>query len=101
MSENLDLVRSIYADWERGDYTSVGWAHPDIEWVMTDGPTPGRWTGVAAMAQGWRDFLGAWEGHRTRAEELRELDDRRVLALASASARGRTSGIEVEQWTSV
>ena len=72
--ENVDLVRSIQAAWERGDYTSVEWAHPDIEFVIADGPTLGRWTGVVGMADAWRDFLGAWEGYRVEADEYRELD---------------------------
>lgn len=95
--ENVDLVRSIYAAWERGDYTSTEWAHPEIEHVFADGPTPGSSTGLAGMAEGWRDFLTAWEGFSPKVDEYRELDGERVLVLFHYSGRGRASGLEVGQ----
>jgi ketosteroid isomerase-like protein len=72
MSANLDLVRSIYADWERGDFSSVQWA--------------------AA-----RDWVSAWKDWHAEAEEYRELDGERVLVLSRRGGRGKTSGLEIER----
>jgi ketosteroid isomerase-like protein len=98
-SPNLDLVRSICEAWVRGDWSSVEWAHPEIEYVVVDLPSPGTWTGVAGIAEYWRDFLSAWEDYRIEAEEYRELDDGRVLVLAHARGRGKASGLEASVFT--
>jgi hypothetical protein len=92
---NLDLVRSIYADWERGDFTSTEWAHPEIEYVQADGPSPGNWKGVATMASVFRDWLSAWEEWTAKSAEYRELDSGRVLVITTRSGRGGTSGLEI------
>jgi ketosteroid isomerase-like protein len=97
MSENLDLVRSIFAAWGRGDFRSTDWADPELELVIADGPAPGRWTGTWGMAEAWRDLLGAWEGLRSEAEKYLELDAETVLVLAHFSGRGRSSGLDLAQ----
>ena len=94
-SANLELVRSLYAVWERGDYSSVEWADPDIELVSVDGPTPGTWRGLAGLAEGWRDFLTAWDDWRAVGEDYFELDGERVLALVRMGGRGKASGLDV------
>ncbi len=97
MSENLDLVRSLHRDhWERGDFFAhAEWAHPEIECVMVDGPTPGRGTGLAGMARVWRDVISAYNEFSVEAHEYRELDEGRVLVLVRFSGRGRVSGLEI------
>ena len=98
MSENLDLVRSIFAAWERGDYGSAEWADPEIEFVIADGPSPGRWTGLAGMAEGWRDVAGSLgRVPFRRRTNYRVLDDERVLVLFRPSGRGKTSGLDLAQ----
>ena len=92
---NSDLVRSIYADWECGEFGRVEWAHPDIEYTDVDGLSPGSVTGLKAMAARWRDFMTDWDDFRAEAEEYRELDDERVLVFHRFSGRGKTSGVEV------
>jgi ketosteroid isomerase-like protein len=95
MSENLDLVRSIYADWERGDFSSTEWVDPEIEYVIADGPAPGAWRGLAGMAEGTRDIVSPWEQFRTQPEVFRELDDERVLVLTQMGGRAKTSGVDL------
>ena len=94
-SAHLDLVRSIYAAWERGDFSSAEWADPNIEYVHADGPSPGSWTGLPAMREGFRDWADAWEEYRVTAEEFHELDDDRVLVLNDSGGRGKASGLEL------
>jgi ketosteroid isomerase-like protein len=95
MSENLDLVREIYADWERGDFSETEWANPEIEFVTVGGPEPGRVKGLTAMEERFRDFLTAWEDIRPDVEEYRELDAERLLVLVHRVARGKTSRLEI------
>jgi hypothetical protein len=94
-SENVELVRSIYGAWERGDFSSTDWADPKIEYVHVDGPLPGRWTGTADMATAWRSWLAAWEEFRVVAVEYCELDDERVLVLNNQGGRGKASGLDL------
>jgi ketosteroid isomerase-like protein len=95
-SANLELVRSIYAAWERGDYSNAEWAHPEIEWVNAiDGPSPSRGTGLAGMAESWREYISAFEELHHEADEYLELDGERVLVLQHFSGRGKKSGLDL------
>jgi ketosteroid isomerase-like protein len=88
-------VRSIYADWGRGDFSSAEWTHPEIEVVIADGPEPGASKGVAGALERASTILDAWEDWRPEVEEYRALDDERVLVLTRRGARGKTSGAQV------
>jgi len=99
MSSNLELVRSIYADWERGDFRSTAWVDPSIELVVAEGLERDVLQGRDSAAQGWREWLSAWDGYRARADEYRVLDDERVLVLGRMSGRGRIGGVSSETET--
>jgi ketosteroid isomerase-like protein len=102
VSENLDLVRSIYADLGRGDFfgRTREWAEPQMEYVLMDGPSPGTFTGLTEIARGLREMLSPWRDLRDVIDEYRELDDERVLVLLRFDLRGKTSGLGLDaSWT--
>jgi ketosteroid isomerase-like protein len=96
-SANLDLVRMLYATWERGDFSSNEWADSEIEFVIADGPEPGRWTGLTGLRDGYRTIVNAWDGFHPDVSEFRQLDEERILVTIRFSARGKASGLEIGQ----
>ena len=98
-SSNLDLVRSIYAGTERGDFSTSEWADPEIEYVVADGPEPGSVRGLDGLGSGFGVFLSTWDDFRDEAEAYRELDPTRVLVLNKLSGRGKTSRLRIGQNT--
>jgi len=91
--ENVEIVRSIIAAHERGDYASADWADPEIEYVIADGPDARVFKGQAAMANAWRAVLSAYRDYSSVIEEIREIDDESVLVLGSFKGGGKASGI--------
>jgi ketosteroid isomerase-like protein len=96
-TDNLSNVRSISAAWGRGDYSSVEWADPEIEFVVADGPEPGLRTGLEGLAPSLLEFQSSWEEYHSEAVEYRELDDERLLVLTVAKGRVKASGLQVGQ----
>jgi ketosteroid isomerase-like protein len=97
MSENLDLVRSIYAAWARGDYTASDWADPNIEFVWVGGlEDVEAWSGITAMAEGWRAILEPLDDWHAVPDEFRDLGDERVLVLVRGTGRGKASGVPIQ-----
>jgi ketosteroid isomerase-like protein len=95
-SANVDLVRFIFVTFARGDFTrALEWAHPEIEFVISDGPSPGCWRGLSGLTAGWYGFLAAWEDFRVEVDEYREIDSERVLVLNRFGGRGKTSGLDI------
>ena len=97
--ENVELVRSIFAARERGDFTDAGWAHPQIEYVVVDGPEPTSYKGLAGLTQAMREMLSPWDHYHGHVEECRELDAERVLVLLQARGRGKASGLELDAFS--
>jgi ketosteroid isomerase-like protein len=89
--ENVEIVRSILADWARGDYSSVDWADPHIEFLAAADPFETR--GRDALGRRWREFLKEWDHFATTPERFIDAGDDGVLVFVRFEGRGRASGI--------
>ena len=83
--------------WAKGDWGSAEWADPDIEFEIVGGLEEGRWRGVAEMAESWATRMRAWKDLRAVPDDIREVDDERVLVLLRNQGSGKGSGIEIDE----
>ena len=95
--ENVDTVRSLFPAFNRRDIAGLlATLDPDVEWVPIMAVLEGRVYRGHEGVKEWIEHLDEyWELFEVNAEEFRDLGDR-VLALGRWRARGRVSGVGLE-----
>lgn len=95
MSEqNVEIVRSVYDGWARGDFTDVEVFHPQVEFEMPDWPDGAAARGLEAMRRAWREALSAWDDFRAEPRDFIAAG-KHVVVVNHIHARGKGSGMEV------
>jgi ketosteroid isomerase-like protein len=94
--ENVEVVRSLLAAFDRGDYeAALALIDPDVEWAEPPYlPGSGVQRGHEGIRRGWARWLGEWEWFNVEPVEFIDAGDR-VMVHGTNRARGRASGVEV------
>jgi ketosteroid isomerase-like protein len=98
MSEqNVDTVRRLFPAFNRRDIAALlDTLDPDVEWVPIMAVLEGRVYRGHEGVKEWIEHLDEyWEFFEVDADKFRDLGDR-VLALGRWRARGRVSGVGLE-----
>jgi ketosteroid isomerase-like protein len=97
--ENVEIVRRIYAEFERGNFAAAAeWYDPEIrfETWMPDASENVTAQGVAELRDFMRNWFSQWSNYRVIGDEFREVGDDRVFVGGRQAATGHQSGAEVQ-----
>lgn len=98
--ENVEIVRRIYAGWERGDFR-VGWEEgvydPEVLLILGPdfGPDAGAFRGLDEIRRYTQGLLAAWEGFVITGEEFIDAGDS-VVVRTHQQGTGTGSGVPTE-----
>jgi ketosteroid isomerase-like protein len=101
MQENVEIVRSSFDGWNRGDVEAwLDGVHPDAEWSsaiarQVEGSGAASYRGHDELRRFWEEWHEVWE-LTMELTEVRDLGDT-VLAFALVTVRGYESGIDLER----
>ena len=94
--ENVEVVRRLYASWERGDLDTADFFDVEIEHLRIGSELPGingEWQGIEELGAAMASYLDALADLHIEAERMIDLGGDRVLVLSRQTARGKTSGL--------
>jgi ketosteroid isomerase-like protein len=97
--ENVEIVRRIYSSWGKGEMTAgIEFFDPEISFrsFMPDSNETFLANGPQEIEAFMREFLAQWRDYRIIGDEFRSTGDK-VMVASRQAARGRHSGVEVEQ----
>ena len=97
--ENLEVVRDVVEMFNRGDIeTILALTHADFELEVPPGLStePDTYRGHDGMRRYWESFQDAMDEIRIHAERLDDAGESVIVAM-QLSAKGRSTGIAVEQ----
>ena len=92
---NVEIVKQIFSAWERGDFTSIDWADPEIEFSIP-GPDLDVHRGTEAAGRAWAEFLGAFDDLSIVGEKFHDAGDK-VVVEQGFRGRGKGSGIPIDE----
>ena len=97
MQQNVEIVRAIYAAWDREELPGpVDLLDDKIEYVNPpDALEPGTRHGLAEFSRAVARTFEGWESWKMQPEEMTAAGED-VAVVVSYRARGRASGVEVE-----
>ena len=93
--ERAEVVREFFDAVESEDYApALRMLDPSVMWLPTEG---GRYEGIDGVAEAFAAWMEPWAEHQLVTEEVTPLGDDHVLATLHIVARGRHSGVEIDQ----
>ena len=94
----MEIVRRIYAEWERGNFWTAQYFHPDVQVRWFDpiiAPAGGETHGIDELTRGMLEFVRTYEHISGTAERIMEVG-MRVVSVERWHGRGKASGVETE-----
>ena len=97
--ENVELARRAFAAWAGRDVEALlEMADEDVEFASALGATEGRtYRGHSGAAQYFADIDAAWDYWQISEPEFIPAGDEQVVCIFTIRAKGRGSGIPLEQ----